>query len=333
MTVPLAPTLEPLSRRPMSLPIETRFPAIARVHRAEFGAFPSPVEEVRGLPGGRALWLKRDDLVMPPAPGNKVRALEYLLADVRRGDTVVTVGGEGSTHVLATALLGEMIGARVLATRWPHDMSDRARTVAAAANARCAVTPASGAVGGMLSARWSAFRSGARYIPLGGSIPLGILGHVNAALELAEQVQAGMLPAPARVVVPLGTGGTAAGLLLGFAIAELDTTVVAARCGPHIGSSRRRVLSLARQTRKLLRKLTGQAVPDVSRARIVADHASYGGAYGRPNPTAEKLAASLQAAGGPLLDSTYGAKALLSAMRSTEEPTVLWVTFDAARVS
>src|SRR5256885_1804915 len=54
------------------------------------------------------------------------------------------------------------------------------------------------------------------FVPLGGSTPLGTLGHVNAALELAEQVAAGALPEPAAVVVPLGSGGTAAGLLLGL---------------------------------------------------------------------------------------------------------------------
>ena len=63
----------------------------------------------------------------------------------------------------------------------------------------------------------------AQYIPLGGSTPLGTLGHVNAALELADQVERGELPLPGRVVVPLGSGGTAAGLALGFAIAGLDT--------------------------------------------------------------------------------------------------------------
>src|SRR5919199_4114314 len=65
------------------------------------------------------------------------------------------------------------------------------------------------------------------WVPAGGSSPLGALGHVNAALELAEQVRRGHRPAPARLVVPFGTGGTAAGLALGLALAGLEATVVA----------------------------------------------------------------------------------------------------------
>ena len=49
----------------------------------------------------------------------------------------------------------------------------------------------------------------------GGSSPLGCVGYVEAAAELAEQVRAGDLPAPSHIVVALGSGGTAAGLAAG----------------------------------------------------------------------------------------------------------------------
>ena len=58
-----------------------------------------------------------------------MRALEFLLGDVRPGDTVLTLGGEGSTHVLATATHAARLGARTLAVRWPHDMSPMAHRV------------------------------------------------------------------------------------------------------------------------------------------------------------------------------------------------------------
>ncbi|MGV7969545.1 pyridoxal-phosphate dependent enzyme, partial [Mycobacterium kansasii] len=63
-------------------------------------------------------------------------------------------------------------------------------------------------------------------LPAGGSAPLGVVGYVEAALEIAAQVEAGALPAPASVVVAVGSGGTVAGLHLGLALAGLTSTRV-----------------------------------------------------------------------------------------------------------
>src|SRR5215467_12070619 len=63
-------------------------------------------------------------------------------------------------------------------------------------------------------------------LPAGGSSAVGALGYVEAALEIAAQVEAGALPEPAHAVVAVGTGGTAAGLALGFQLAGLRTRVV-----------------------------------------------------------------------------------------------------------
>lgn len=323
------PNLEPSARRPMSLPLLRTFPALASIPRAELGAFPSPVQRVTGLPADTTLWLKRDDLDAPVAAGNKVRALEFLLSGVRAGDTVLTVGGEGSTHVLATAAHSARLGARTVAVRWRHEMSAGSRAVAAEAAALCArVIQARTIVDAMLIAGLFRIRHDVHWVPFGGSSPLGILGHVNAALELAEQVAVGILPAPSRIVVPLGTGGTAAGLALGAALAGLPSVVVGARCGPRIGSNRRRVLSLASSTRALLRRLTGANIAPVDPARVEVLHGSYGGAYGRPHPGAEQAARALEARSGMRLDSTYGAKALFAAMSiGAREATLLWITY------
>jgi hypothetical protein len=70
------------------------------------------------------------------------------------------------------------------------------------------------------------------FIGPGGSSPLGTLGYAAAALELAEQVHAGVLPEPAAIYVPLGSGGTAAGLLLGARLGGLASRVCAVRVRP-----------------------------------------------------------------------------------------------------
>lgn len=313
-----------------AIPLVRRFPALAAIPRAPLGHFPTPVER---LPLAEPLWIKRDDLSAPELGGNKVRALEFLLGGLPAGSEVVTLGGEGSTHVLCTAHHAARIGVRTRAVRWRHEMNPAALAVARRAEELCsALDTHGGPVRGLLAGGFVRLRArGARYIPIGGTEPLGVLGHVNAGLELAEQVRAGLLPEPARVVLPLGSGGTAAGLALAFRIAGLRSIVVGARVAPRIGSNRARVLHIARATAALIRHHTGESVP-LPRARDVAVvHDVYGGAYGRETPGAVDAAATLRRLTGVRLDGTYSAKAFVAALaaaRSGERATLFWLTFD-----
>lgn len=317
---------------PPGLPLLERLPALAELPRAVLGRFPSPVEPVP-LDGARGrLWLKRDDLDAPAVGGNKVRALEFLLGGVVPGDTVLTLGGEGSTHVLATAHHAARLGAHTVAIRWPHEMHEAAHHVAALARAGCRdVLAARTIVDALVRAWWLRRRHPDwRWVPLGGSTPRGALGHVNAALELAAQVRAGLLPAPRRIVVALGSGGTSAGLLAGLALTDLDAELVAVRVGPRIGANGTAVLRLARRTMRLLARLTGAPLPAPIAARLRVLHAHYGGAYGRPL-AAGTVAARFFADAGLRLEATYTAKAAAAALaiaREAEGDTLFWVTFD-----
>jgi D-cysteine desulfhydrase len=317
---------------PSGLPLLERLPALAALPRASLGRFPSPVEPV-ALGGARGrLWLKRDDLDAPSVGGNKVRALEFLLGGVGAGDTVLTLGGEGSTHVLATAHHAARLGARTVAIRWPHEMHEAAHQVAAIARAGShAVHEARTIVDAFVRAWWLRQRHPDwHWVPFGGSTPRGALGHVNAALELAAQVRAGALPAPRRIVVALGSGGTTAGLLVGLALAGLEAELVAVRVGPRIGTNRTTVLRLARRTRRLLERLTSAPLPPLPAARLRVLHEHYGGAYGRPL-AAGTVAARFFADVGLRLEATYTAKAAAAALaiaREAEGDTVFWLTFD-----
>ena len=319
--------------REAPIPLVRRYPALARVPRVQLGEYPTPVESARFPDLSAALWIKRDDLASALLGGNKVRALEYLLASVRPGDTVLTVGGEGSTHVLATAIHASRLGARVRAIRWRHEMHDTAERVAQRALGECAVVETSATpLTAMLRAFAYRIERTGRWVPFGGTSPLGILGHINAALELADQVEAGELPMPSRVVVALGTGGTAAGLALGFAAAGMPTQLVAARAGPRLATGRPLVLHLARSTTRWIRRVSGVALPAVKRSSIRVAHEAYGGAYGRVSPMGAEAAAVMQRATGLRLDPTYSAKAFAIALRSARAEagdTLFWSTFDA----
>ncbi len=316
-----------------SYPLFDRFPTLASLQRAVLCELPSPVHRIEhpSLPG--EIWIKRDDLNSPTLGGNKARSLEFLLGGLEPGDTVVAVGGAGSTHILATAHHAESMGAKTIAMRWTHDMNPVAHNVSSSIEGLMTDAKISNSsIIALTIARYKAWATRARYIPIGGSSPLGILGHVNAALELDEQIRAGILSMPQKIILPLGSGGTTAGLLLGFAIAGVDTEIVGARVGPRAVVNRRRVLWLATKTAAFIERLTGEKLPAVnpSNLRIVQD--VYGGAYGRPLAGAEEAETILREAARIRLDDTYSAKAWVAAVsesRSAKGPVLFWLTFDA----
>ena len=122
-----------------SIPLVRRFPALARIPRVPLGHFPTALQRLEltdERPAGE-LWIKRDDLTASPLGGNKVRALEFLLADLQPGEVVLTAGGEGSTHVLTTATYARALGGTARVVRWRHDMNPSALRVSDRARALC----------------------------------------------------------------------------------------------------------------------------------------------------------------------------------------------------
>ena len=311
------------------------FPALASTPRAGLLAeLPTPV-----VPSalGPALWIKRDDLTAGPIGGNKVRALDFLLGGLAPGEEVLTVGSIGSTHALTTLVHAKRLGARTSVVRWPQEMNDVARAVAERIEAEATTVHRARSVPG---AYWRALRirvsRDVRWIPAGGTSALGILGHVDAALELAMQIAAGACPVPARIVVPLGTGGTAAGLALGLELAALPTRVVGVRVVSPIVANKRRVLRLAARAAELIEELApGARLPLVSTDRFEVADEYFGGAYGRETSEGRAAAERFRGAHEPAtLDPTYAAKAFAAALAKCDgQPTLFWLTFDARWLS
>lgn len=300
------------------------FPALAALPRVRLIEHQTPVTRI-ALGDGRTLLLKRDDLSASPIGGNKVRGLEWLLGGVRPGDHVLTVGPRGSTHAFTTAAYAKHLGASTTVVRWDqhmHAVAERVdrmtREVARVIDVKW--TAAAYSLAAALRLR------GARWIPAGGATPLAILGHVGAAMEFARQIADGECETPAFVVVPLGTGGTAAGLALGFRIAGVPARVVAVRVVPRIVGRRGRVVSLANRAARLIERMTGERVPRLDAGDVDVEHAYYGGSYGRPLGAATPEERALAPA-GVRLDDTYSRKAFAAAV-ARQQPTLLWLTFD-----
>ena len=165
------------------------------------------------------------------------------------------------------------------------------------------------------------------WIPVGGACPVGVLGSVNAALELAEQVARGEAPRPDVVLVPLGSGGTAAGLVVGFGLAGWDVTVAAVGVTSPWVTGRRTVQRQVRRVSRLLAR-AGVAVPArVARLRVIGTESGAG--YGHPTERARAACARL-ASLGIGAELTYSAKAFaaLPALAGRFRRPCFWHTFD-----
>ncbi len=195
---------------------------------------PTPLVRLRRLErelGARQIWLKRDDMTGLEFSGNKVRKLEYVVADTfaRGCDTLITEGTPQSNHCRATAavcarvglrcrlllrpppppgppqgnhLLDVLFGARI--STYDRDEFEQGRDTIVADVLR--EERAAGHV--------------ARFTPMGASEPLGCWGYIRAAAELAEQL--GRLRGGCDIVVAISSGGTYAGLILGQLVHHLD---------------------------------------------------------------------------------------------------------------
>lgn len=312
-------------------PLTLKYPRLAAMlPRVDLRVSETPVE--RWVVDGVPLLAKRDDLSAPALGGNKVRALELLLAGLGPDHTLLTVGPTGSTHALAVAHYGKRLGADIELITWPQETHDVSLRTAARMEQHARITQAGSVAAAYLRAAVRRLRRRIRWIPAGGSSPLGALGHVNAALELVAQLERDRLPIPDTIVVPLGSGGTVAGLLVGLAVAGVRTRVIGVRVVPRSVGNRWRVLRLARQSRSLLERLAGETLPDLDASRLEIHQDSYGGAYGRETDAARNAGRLLLVSGGPRLDGTYSAKAfahaLLRARSVPDEVVLFWLTFD-----
>jgi 1-aminocyclopropane-1-carboxylate deaminase/D-cysteine desulfhydrase-like pyridoxal-dependent ACC family enzyme len=197
------------------------FPAArGRIPWLPVGRFPTRVERVEGLlPADVELWVKREDESGDLYGGNKVRKLEFLFGAARaRGRTrLVTFGGWGAHHVVATSVYGPRHGFRVEAALVPQPLDDHVREQLLIDRACGTRVTELGSYLGVLPV-WAraVFGPGARdaaWLSGGGSSVAGTLGWASAGLELVEQVHEGELPPFDALYGALGSCGTIAGLL------------------------------------------------------------------------------------------------------------------------
>ena len=203
--------------------------------RIRLARLPTPLEEMNGLRSALGcssrLMIKRDDCTGLAFGGNKVRKLEYIMAEAveRRADTVITTGAPQSNHARLTAAFARKLGMTPVLVFDAHDPGQRegnllldvilgAELVFAGPDAD--IPKEMDYVAEMK--RGQGHRP--YVIPSGGSTPLGALGYANAMLELLDQSRQQGISVD-HVFLAAGLAGTQAGLLLGAKIAGSSIAV------------------------------------------------------------------------------------------------------------
>lgn len=300
----------------MTSRLHERFPPLVEnLPHLALSERPTPVRELAGLD----VWVKEDGAFgWGGWGGNKVRKLEWLIPDARRRGrrSILTFGGLGTNWGLATALYGREHGLDTALALVDQPIDDHVRAQLArlqTSGARIHRTRTKARTVALLPWLVARNASGGRppyLLPAGGSSAIGILGYVEAALEIAVQIEDGSLPEPAHVVVAVGTGGTAAGLALGFQLAGLRSRVVGVVVNDQLRLDPPVLARLARRTAKLLER-RGARLP---RLRLEPDmldltRDQLGAGYGHSTEAAAR-AADFAAEDGLSLDPVYTGKAM-----------------------
>lgn len=256
------------------IPLFVAYPDLQKnIPYISLGSFPTPIQkckELESVYGIHNLFVKQDSISggmdeegMQLFGGNKVRKLEFLLADAlhHHAESVVTFGCMGSNHAVATATYAKNLGLRCYLMLTPQSDSPVVQRNLALMNAADAH---------IIFARNRAHRADNTveifernkaehgdypyFIPTGGSTAVGVVGFVNAAFELRDQINKGLLPTPDYIYVAAGSFGTVAGLSLGLKAAGIASRIVAVAIEPaeFLDEVQHRVSALFEETNQLL---------------------------------------------------------------------------------
>lgn len=320
--------------------LATAYPSLASVPRAGLITAATPVQQ---MPGCEQVYLKRDDWSATDYGGNKIRKLDFLLADaVARDRRELTVFGyAGSNFVAATSWHGARLGLRVAAGLLPQRAADYVvDNLSISLHCGTELFVRNHDVGLVAHASALALRSlrtGALpcWIPPGGSNALGALGFVDAAFELRAQIDAGLMPMPERLYVPFSSMGTVAGLCIGLALSGLATQIMAVQVvgDRHAGRSALARL-LARTGRRLRRHGVQTPAVETLLEKVTIRPEFYGGEYALATPEVYAAITRFESASGARSDSAYSGKALACLYadlqsRSGQRAWLYWHTFSA----
>ena len=198
--------------------------------RIPLAVLPTPIQKLENISRilGTNVYIKRDDMTGIGLGGNKVRKLEFLLADAKNkgAEIVFTTGGAQSNHAMLTAACCKKLGMTPILILKKRGVTDRKGNILLEylmnTDVRFLDTDDSADVYREMDRVGQ--ESGKVYykIPTGGSNALGALGYVNCVKEISEQTDIKF----DYICCAEGSGGTHAGVAMGAKLFMPETKVI-----------------------------------------------------------------------------------------------------------
>lgn len=287
-----------------------------QIPRHSLASYPTPLMRANRLTAlfeSTELWFKRDDLISFGLGGNKIRGLEVMLADAlaKNSDWLISGAGVQSNHVRATAAVAAYAEIPCTAVYWgkrPATIEGNYRvTKMLGAQFYFTNDDDRASVDTHIQLIADSLREQGHNpyaIPRGGACATGVLGHVLAVFELYQQCLSQGLE-PDAIVLPVGSGGTYAGWLLGIRLLNLPWKMLCYTVSREPKQVSQQVADLANEAAALLKldwAFTNQDAP------------IYGGfigqGYGIPSQEAAVAIKLVGRTEGILLDPVYTGKAV-----------------------
>lgn len=327
-----------------TLPLFEKYPGLTKLPYVSLGIFPTPVQELFGLSETpNRVFVKRDDLSGLEYGGNKIRKLEFALgeAQAQGASEILTYGCDGSNHALATGIYAGKLGMHSISVlRTQHNTRYLRKNLLKSMYYgielhHCETKQEMDDITEKLIAgRLSAGEKAPYIVPVGGSSPLGTVGFVNAAFELAEQIAAGQLPEPDFIYAAAGTNGTVAGLMIGLKVLGLKTQVIPVRVNDEVRVNVNAISQLVDDTAALLHAADETfPVVHIPAEEIPLLHDFFGSDYALFTEEGVAAVRKMNALFGIVLEGTYTGKtlaAMLAAAEKTSGKTFLfWNTLNS----
>lgn len=196
--------------------------------RVSLGILPTPIHRLNNISEllGTNVYVKRDDLTGLGLGGNKVRKLEFLMADAKEkgAQVVFTTGGAQSNHAMLTAAAANKLGMKAILILKERGVTERKGNVLLehllGTDVRFMDTDDFQDIYDEMDRVGKELGVPYYKIPLGGSNALGSLGYVSCIREIRDQ---GIHFD--HILSAEGSGGTTAGLALGAKLYLPDTKV------------------------------------------------------------------------------------------------------------
>ncbi len=293
---------------------------IVKLPRIDLGHWPTPLHEVPRLSatlGGPRIFIKRDDLTGLALGGNKCRKLEYVLADARqRGvDTLITSGSSQSNFALQTAAAGQKLGMEpyLVLVKGVHVETQGNLLLHNILNSTVNILEVNDpgemftTMPKKMNELADELRSKGRnplVIPAGAFLPLGTAGWVTAAEEINQQLRDRKIDVQ-YVVLANGSGGTQAGLVLGFKELQFGLDVIGISVFYEKADAINAVVHQVAETAKLLGLDVAVGPEEVT---VYDDYIGEG--YGLPTRDCIEAIRLLAQTEGIFLDPVYTGKAM-----------------------